>query len=94
MNKIIKPILIVIVVMITCWTILIAVDYIRFKNSATDIKPLITISKADDGMPYHDNTIYYGLGYSIQYYNIENTTAHGASFKLFNIIKVWGWEAQ
>lgn len=95
MNKIVKCILIIVAILIVCLAVFITIDSIRLKNSNIETKPIITISEKieNDNSPFKSTT-YYGLGYSINYYSIENTFGSGVNFKLFNVLTLWGLEIQ
>lgn len=89
MNKKVKNIIVAIIIVVVCFIILITFDCIRLKTASMNTKPIITISQKED-----DKLIYYGLGYSVEYYKVKNSMGSGATFKLFNIIPIWSFEAQ
>ena len=90
-----KKILITIIALLVLYAAFVTVDCIRLKNSATDTKPIITLSEPD----YDRGTKYLGMGYTIAYYKDPgidengNTTyrACGAEFRLFDKILIWAW---
>lgn len=90
MNKVIRKIMLIVLVIIILFLIIVITDCIRIKNSPINTKPIVTIGENISDT----ETIYYGIGYSIKYYKIENTFGNGADFRLFNVISIWSWEAQ
>ena len=90
-----KKILIIVIALLVLYAAFVTVDCIRLKNSATDTKPIITLSEPD----YDRGTKYMGMGYTIAYYKDPvidengNTTyrACGAEFRLFDRILIWAW---
>lgn len=90
MRRVIK---ILIIITIILFILVITVDCIRLNRLSKKLinspKPIITI-KCEE---VKNREIYYGLGYSIKYYRIPNSMGYGATFKLFNLVKIWSWEA-
>ncbi len=97
MNKIIKRIIIGITILIAAFGIFIGIDYNRLKNSKIYTKPIITIGEEEFETTSRFGIIYYGLGYSVMYYDIGNksiTSGYGTKIFLFNSIQIWLDEVQ
>ena len=87
-------------IILLVYFIFVCVDCNRLRNAKSGTKPIITISEQEEEY----RTVYTGLGYSVEYYtnigSIEEkdgityieTLGHGAEFKLFGVISIWGWE--
>ena len=90
MKKKFKIIGIVVLCLLLVWMLLIAVDCIRLKNSERGTQPFITINIKD----YENGNKYTSLGYSVKYYNINNTFGYGTEIKLFDTITLYKIEAQ
>lgn len=90
-----KKILITVIALLVLYAVFVTVDCIRLKNSATDTKPIITLSEPD----YDRGTKYVGLGYSIAYYKDPYIDENGnicllpcgAEFRLFDKFLIWAW---
>lgn len=84
-----KAVLIATAALIIFCAVYITADCIRLNNSEPGTKPLITT-----GMIKTDTrTEYSGLGYTVEYYNSDNTDKpyYGGEFRLFDKILVWAW---
>lgn len=90
-----KKLLIAIGIILAIYILFITVDCIRLRNTTSVIKPIITVSLAEE----ESRSKYTGLGYSVIYYKDkqENTgenivkKIYGAEFRLFDTILIWAW---
>lgn len=95
MNKILKKILVVVIIVLILWAIYITIDCIRLKNSEFNTHPLINLGESVD----MESITYTGLGYTISYaLNNDNflegepdTGINDAEFKLFGLIPIWSY---
>lgn len=89
-----KKTLIIIVILLIVYTLFVNIDCYRLRNSKRNTRPLITFSIKEYETDSRIGTFYSGLGYTVEYYNIKNTMGYGTNIKLFNIITLFGVEAQ
>lgn len=89
-----KKILNTIVILFIVYILFVTVDCWRLRNSIRNTSPLITFRIKEYETNHKIGTIYSGLGYTVEYYDIKNTMGYGTNIKLFNIITLFGIEAQ
>lgn len=94
MNKYVKNIIITLLCLLIAWSIFVVIDFIRLKNASTNIQPLIVLNYKDYETNGRIGTIYKGIGYTVDYYQIENTFGSGTNIKLFDLIPILRIEAQ
>lgn len=97
MNKKVKIILILLVVVILAYIVFVTVDVIRLRYSKIGTKPIVTISeKMED-----NKVVYSSIGYNIKYYVNINTDlvdnmdyigiyGYGAEFRFLGML-IWAW---
>lgn len=83
-----KKFMLVIVSIIFLYFMFVGIDSYRIKSKPFEkVKPFITLEEVNK-----DNSIiYYGLGYSIEYYINDDESVYGAQFDLFNNIMLWAY---
>ena len=81
-----KKIYIIIGSILLIWVVYMGVEYFRcYKPTATDNKPLVTISTVDD----EEKTKYNGLGFSIVHYKVNvSESPDGTVVKEFEVLGI------